>query len=368
MLNRIAATQNYTTKEGFSMRSVAFKALAVGLASLMLMFSGSISTVWAGPTHSVPGQSGPSGGVQFPTPFIISITGLLIDKVTDCATGAAIPPEKLTAEFVFREGAHPPFQLSQLEKIIIKAEGYQPKEITSFMTMQFQFGPLRLIFIIPLERTICLSPLQEAKKDVEVKIKNPDKNNIITICLNQNTGQIEVRDENNNVLASWGQNEDVRVTIDTDGGDDVVNICPDTTGQNTWIINTGSGNDQVNIQDGSGQDDYSINTGSGNDTVGINDSMTAPNESNDDTYNVTTGDGDDRVEYLDSTGNDTVNIQTGNGDDTIIVLDNGAGDEPADNYTIDGGGNSERGDTLEVSDSNTNDGDSWTVTNIENRR
>jgi hypothetical protein len=166
MLNRIAAAQNYTTKEGFSMRSVALKALAVGLASLMLMFSGSISTVWAGPSHSVPGQSGPSGGVQFPTPFIISITGLLIDKVTDCATGAVIPPEKLTAEFVFRNGAHPPFQLSQLEKIIIKAEGYQPKEITSFMTMQFQLGPLRLIFIIPLERTICLPPLSPPDIDV----------------------------------------------------------------------------------------------------------------------------------------------------------------------------------------------------------
>ena len=38
MLNRIAAAQNYTTKEGFSMRSVALKALAVlvGLAVLMI--------------------------------------------------------------------------------------------------------------------------------------------------------------------------------------------------------------------------------------------------------------------------------------------------------------------------------------------
>jgi hypothetical protein len=42
MLNRIAAAQNYTTKEGFPMRSVAFKALAVlvGLAVLMIAAPG----------------------------------------------------------------------------------------------------------------------------------------------------------------------------------------------------------------------------------------------------------------------------------------------------------------------------------------
>jgi len=83
MLNRqkLEVRRPNDKKEGFSMRSVAFKALAVGLASLMLMFAGSISTVWAGPSHTVPGQPFPSGGIQFPTPFIISITGLLIDKV-----------------------------------------------------------------------------------------------------------------------------------------------------------------------------------------------------------------------------------------------------------------------------------------------
>jgi hypothetical protein len=221
MLNRIAAAQNYTTKEGFSMRSVAFKALAVGLASLMLMFSGSISTVWAGPTHSVPGQSGPSGGVQFPTPFIISITGLLIDKVTDCATGAVIPPEKLTAEFVFREGAHPPFQLSQLEKIIIKAEGYQPKEITSFMTMQFQLGPFGLIFIIPLERTICLPPLAWATDPLTVNppTGHPGDNCLclqVTVSVSNphitwaKIERVDIRPPDGITIISWQQQAPVR--------------------------------------------------------------------------------------------------------------------------------------------------------------
>jgi hypothetical protein len=43
MLNRIAAAQNYTTKEGFSMRSVAFKALAVGLVGLLLIAAGPLT-------------------------------------------------------------------------------------------------------------------------------------------------------------------------------------------------------------------------------------------------------------------------------------------------------------------------------------
>jgi hypothetical protein len=49
MLNRIAATQNYTTKEGFSMRRVTFKALAVlvGLAVLALAAPWFGETTWA---------------------------------------------------------------------------------------------------------------------------------------------------------------------------------------------------------------------------------------------------------------------------------------------------------------------------------
>jgi hypothetical protein len=151
-------------KEGITMtsrtRSAAFKALLVGLASLMLVFAGSVSTVLAeGQHHNVPGQPGHNGGIQFFTPFVIGVTGLLINKVTDCATGAVIPPEKLTAEFVFADGAQPPFQFGQLKKIILKAEGYQPKEITQFMTMQFGFGFLVLTFIIPLEGDICLQAI-----------------------------------------------------------------------------------------------------------------------------------------------------------------------------------------------------------------
>jgi hypothetical protein len=166
--NRVGAEQypnSQISQEGITMtgrkqgrtRNMAFRMLAVGLASLLvLVLAGPVSTVLGGPSHSSNGQPGHNGGVHFPVPFIIGITALALGDVKDCQSGAVIPPEKLTAEFFFADGAHPPFQFNQLEKIIIKAEGYQPKEITQFMTMQVTLGFIKLIFIVPLEQNICL--------------------------------------------------------------------------------------------------------------------------------------------------------------------------------------------------------------------
>jgi hypothetical protein len=114
--------------------------------------------VWAEPNESSPGEEGPDGGVQFRTQFIISITGLLIDEVTDCLTGATIPAGQLQAEFVFKEGAEKPYKLEDLEKIILTAEGYQSKEITSFTTIRLMVGLVQLTFIVPHVRSLCLSP------------------------------------------------------------------------------------------------------------------------------------------------------------------------------------------------------------------
>jgi len=119
----------------------------------------------APPTSS--GEPGPNGGIQFPTGFIIGITGVLIDRVTDCESGQAIPPERLRAEFLFREGASRPYHLEDLEKIVLTAVDpatgavtHGPKEITSFLVMQFRVGMLTLTFIVPLEGAICLPPHQ----------------------------------------------------------------------------------------------------------------------------------------------------------------------------------------------------------------
>ncbi|MCS6903469.1 MAG: hypothetical protein NZO41_04250 [Candidatus Bipolaricaulota bacterium] len=134
------------------------RAFLVGLTSLVLVVAGPVSTILAdGQNHSSQGQTG-SHGTHFPAPFMIGITAFVIKEVKDCATGAVIPPEKLTAEFVFKDGSQPPFPFNQLEKIILKAEGYQNREITQFMTIQIGFGVFVLTFIAPLEAGICLLP------------------------------------------------------------------------------------------------------------------------------------------------------------------------------------------------------------------
>jgi hypothetical protein len=257
MLNRIAATQNYTTKEGFAMRSVAFKALAVGLASLMLLMAGPVSAILAGPSHTSPGQSGPNGGIQFPTPFM-SITGLLINKVTDYVTGQVIPPEKLTAEFTFKDGAHPPFSPKDLVSVTIRAPGYFPESITDFSTIQISLGFLSFTFIIPLNAEIqlmqekvksyvCIIIINNSKKDwtkeeIEEIVKKAQEvwssHNVEIIVATDvnNDGKVDAKDceqlkrdrvkeaTNNGLIASGAMNAVTVTFIDQDNeGQDVKN-------------------------------------------------------------------------------------------------------------------------------------------------
>lgn len=63
------------------------------------------------PEEPVPGKPRPGGEIEFETPFFGGITAFLVGRVTDCSTGADIPPELIRAEFVFREDAEPPFPL-----------------------------------------------------------------------------------------------------------------------------------------------------------------------------------------------------------------------------------------------------------------
>lgn len=135
----------------------AAKAFMLVLALLGIVLGAGLGS-WAGPQEEVTGEPGPNDGVQFSTPFIVEIIGLLIDRVTDCVTGEPIPPGKLRAEFVFQEGAQAPFKLDDLQKIILKSEGYQPREITSFFKIQLQIGQLMFTFVLPLDRSLCLTP------------------------------------------------------------------------------------------------------------------------------------------------------------------------------------------------------------------
>ena len=117
-------------------------------------------------------QGGPAEttnqGIQVPAP-IFGVSGMLFDQVTDCETGEEIDPSLLQTEFVFRSGAQAPYDLSELEKVIVKAEGYTPREMTNFSPMQVSLGFLQVSLLIPAEQSICLSPAASEKPVYAVK-------------------------------------------------------------------------------------------------------------------------------------------------------------------------------------------------------
>jgi hypothetical protein len=130
----------------------------VSLASLVLLFAGSIAPLLAdGSHHTSQGQPGPNGGVLFTTSFMIGITGLLLGPVKDCATGEIIEPGRLSAMFVFPTEAQRSLHWSQLIKVVLSAEGFQPREITQFTIFRLTLGFLTLTFVIPIEAHICVN-------------------------------------------------------------------------------------------------------------------------------------------------------------------------------------------------------------------
>ena len=119
--------------------------------------------------------------------------------------------------------------------------------------------------------------------------------------------------------------------LDTNGGNDTLNITDDIEGNST--INTGTGNDTVTV--GDDFDNGTLNTGTGNDTVTINDDLGDSNE----TATVNTDTGDDTVTVKGTMRNDS-SINTGEGADTVNIsrieedgtIETGSGD---DSVTLD---------------------------------
>ncbi|MBI1742421.1 hypothetical protein HYR54_05055 [Candidatus Acetothermia bacterium] len=129
--------------------SLAFKALAVGLVTLAILGAVPAITVLADGSHNMcQGQPGPNGGTQCSTGSLIIGISAVVVNATDCTTRAAILPEKLTFDLVFREGANAPYSAHDLKAIIVNAIGYVPVTITSFVQMQLNlfFFVLNIIF------------------------------------------------------------------------------------------------------------------------------------------------------------------------------------------------------------------------------
>jgi len=108
-----------------------------------------------------PSESGGSAettsqGIEIQTTFMAGVTSLLLDKVTDCETGGEIDATLLGTEFVFTSGAKPPYDLTDLDKVIVKAEGYEDTAIRSFTPMQFSLVFFQVTALVPDEADICL--------------------------------------------------------------------------------------------------------------------------------------------------------------------------------------------------------------------
>ncbi|UCF09435.1 MAG: hypothetical protein JSW65_05050, partial [Candidatus Bipolaricaulota bacterium] len=115
-----------------------------------------------GPEYpEVPGGEQTDRGIEFEIPFIKDITSFALGDVTDCVTHALIPPENLSTEFVVPPGAEAPYDLTQLEKVIVRSPGYLPYEITDFRPVTFQILFLQITILEPAEKDICLVPVPE---------------------------------------------------------------------------------------------------------------------------------------------------------------------------------------------------------------
>jgi hypothetical protein len=111
------------------------------------------------PDKTVPGEED-EHGVAFDVPFLAEASAFLAN-IVDCTTGEPIDAAAVTTEYYFDEEATGPYSLSDLNRVVVWAEGYQPAEI-----VDLQIFPLNLFFvtinvITPREGDICLQPAGE---------------------------------------------------------------------------------------------------------------------------------------------------------------------------------------------------------------
>jgi hypothetical protein len=111
------------------------------------------------PQETVPRGTPTARGTEFETPFLPGISTFALGDVVDCVTGASIAPDVLSTEFVFSADAEPPYDLSELEAIVLRAPGYQPHWIRALDTTEFGLFFLRVTILTPKDPTICLQPI-----------------------------------------------------------------------------------------------------------------------------------------------------------------------------------------------------------------
>ncbi|MFC2083175.1 hypothetical protein ACFLSG_03960 [Candidatus Bipolaricaulota bacterium] len=111
------------------------------------------------PHEDVPGGDETDQGTEFETPFLPDVSTFVLGDVLDCVTGEIVDPTLLSTEFVFAPGSEPPYELSQLEKVIVRAFGYLPYQIIGFQPYTINLLFIQITLLMPAETGICLDPI-----------------------------------------------------------------------------------------------------------------------------------------------------------------------------------------------------------------
>ena len=118
------------------------------------------------PYEEVPGGEETDRGIEIETPFLPGISTFVLGDVYDCVTGSLIAPSELMAQFVFSSDAEPPYDLEQLETVIVRAPGYVPHEITKFVPQTFSMLFISVTLLMPARTPICLEPFGEPSLEI----------------------------------------------------------------------------------------------------------------------------------------------------------------------------------------------------------
>ncbi len=152
-------------------------ASAVGLAVVLRFFATSSSGAQASleielivgepkgdgddPDYEVPGGEETTQGVTFEIPFVPDASSFALGRVTDCATGKAIDPARLSTEFFLAPAAVPPYAWTDLDKVVVRSPGYLPLAITEFKPVTISLLFFRMTFVTPARPNVCLTPAGE---------------------------------------------------------------------------------------------------------------------------------------------------------------------------------------------------------------
>jgi len=120
-------------------------------------------------SYDVPEGKETDQGIEFDIPFMPDFSAFVLGGVTDCDTGDPIDAADISTEFIFSATAQLPYQLTELETVIVSAPGYLPYEITQFQPLTFNLLFIQITLLMPTVPDICLLPTPSSTGDPTVE-------------------------------------------------------------------------------------------------------------------------------------------------------------------------------------------------------